>query len=130
MKLLLKVISFPVRLKLFLTFGIISAAISGLAMTAGVLLVLAVRLIASAGTLFTVLFSAAAVIEICCLFFQPEKYTFSDNSPIKILILLGILYAACFLLFLLPTAAEKILALFLSAAAGIWSFAKLILFCR
>lgn len=76
MKLLLKIISFPVRLPLFLIFGLIAAVISGFTMTAGVLLLLAVRLIASAGTLFTVLFSIAAIIEICCLIFQPEKYSF------------------------------------------------------
>lgn len=130
MKLLLKVISFPLRLPLFIALGLISVIVSGFAMTAGVLLVLAVRLIASAGTLFTVLFSVAAVIEICCLVFQPEKYAFSNNTPLKVLILLGFLYAACFLLSLLPTAAEKLLKLLLSAGAGIWRLAKLILFCR
>lgn len=130
MKLLLKIISFPVRLPLFLIFGLIAAVISGFTMTAGVLLLLAVRLIASAGTLFTVLFSIAAIIEICCLIFQPEKYSFSDNSPLKVLLLLGILFAACFILSLLPTVIEKLFGLLLAAAAGIWGFAKLILFCR
>lgn len=73
----------------------------------GVLLLLAVKLIASAGTLFTVLFSIAAIIEICCLIFQPEKYAFSGNTPLNVLMLLGILYAVCFILSLLPTVVEK-----------------------
>lgn len=130
MKLLFKIISFPVRLPLFLIFGLIAAVISGFTMTVGVLLLLAVKLIASAGTLFTVLFSIAAIIEICCLIFQPEKYAFSGNTPLNVLMLLGILYAVCFILSLLPTVVEKAFGLLLAAAAGIWSFARLILFCR
>ncbi len=129
MKLILKILSFPIRLPLFLIFAIISAVLSGFAMTVGVLLLLAVRLMASAGTLITVLFSIVAGIEIFCLVFQAEKYAFSDNSPVKMLILLGIVYAACFILSLLPVVIEKALGLLLSAAAGIWQLAKRILFC-
>ena len=129
MKLILKILSFPIRLPLFLIFAIISAVLSGFTMTVGVLLLLAVRLMASAGTLITVLFSIVAGIEIFSLVFQAEKYAFSDNSPVKMLILLGIVYAACFILSLLPVVIEKALGLLLSAAAGIWQLAKRILFC-
>lgn len=127
MNLIIKILSFPIRLPLFLIFALLSAVMSGFAMTVGVLLLLTVRLIASAGTLFTVLFSIAAVIEIFCLVFQPEKYAFSSNTPVKVLILLGILYAACFVLSLLPAVVETAFGLLLAAAAKMWSLAKLIL---
>lgn len=130
MNLIIKILSFPIRLPLFLIFALLSAVISGFAMTVGVLLLLTVRLIASASTVVTALFSVCVIIELCCQIFQPEKYAFSDNSPIKIIILLVGLYAVCFILSLLPGITEKAFGLLLTVAATIWRFSKLILFCK
>lgn len=127
---LLKILTFPLRLPIFLIFAVVAAVISGFTMTAGVLILLAVRLLSSASTLFTVLFTIAAAIEIGCLIFQPDKYSFTGNTPVKVLILLGGLYAVCFILSLLPNITEKAFGLLLTAAASIWGLAKLILFCR
>ncbi len=127
---LLKILSFPVRLPLFLILALISAAIAGFTMTVGVLVLMAVRLISSASTIITVLFSVCAVIEICCLIFQQEKYSFSGNSPVKIIIMLAALYVVCFIFSLLPGIADKAFGLLLTATAGIWRLAKLILLCK
>lgn len=129
MVIFLKIISFPVRLILFLLIAIISGIVSGLNHTLGLLLIFSASVVSFIGSLVTGTAIIAGVIIAGGIIFFPDKFeSFTDNIPYLIISCVGIT-AVCIPLILMPILAEKLFDVCDTFAEWLWALAKMILFC-
>ncbi|MDE5772177.1 MAG: hypothetical protein K2I06_11225 [Ruminococcus sp.] len=130
MVMLLKILSFPIRLVLFLVLGLVALVVISLTQTLGILLMISANLVSAIGKIFTGGLIVVCLIELYHTVFKPDEFHAEGLTPFKICIFILILAVMFFLTSFLPPAVEKIYEFLLITVAYIWGFAKFILFCK
>lgn len=121
-----KIISFPVRLVLFLAVGLIAGVISLLYCTLGKILLYASAFIAVLATILCVLWLIPSAIFI---FIMVRENDFTLENFWYPVICLAVVFILLFLLRYIPYVVEYINIALAVAAEYVWRFAKMIIKC-
>lgn len=125
----IKVITFPIRLVLFLAIALISGAILLIDKTVCMVLAIASYVVRVIGIILMLPF---AVMSVIMPFINSESYAkIMNDRPIAELVILAVILWLLILFFaFLPKIAEKLYIWLYVGGMWLWNFSKTILFCR
>lgn len=124
----LKIISFPVRLVIFLMLATVSGIIFSVIRTFGIILLSAGSIASALIQLAAGMFSVLVIIDLISLF--TDSGTAAFTSPVKDFILLGISLLISLFGAYMPIILEFIVELTLTISDFLWTGAKKTLFCK
>lgn len=125
----IKIITFPIRLVLFLAIALISGAILLIDKTVCMVLAIASYVVRVIGIILMLPF---AVMSVIMPFINSESYAkIMNDRPIAELVILAVILWLPILFFaFLPKIAEKLYIWLYVGGMWLWNFSKTILFCR
>lgn len=125
----IKIITFPIRLVLFLAIALISGAILLIDKTVCMVLAIASYVVRVIGIILMLPF---AVMSVIMPFINSESYAkIMNDRPIAELVILAVILWLLILFFaFLPKIAEKLYIWLYVGGMWLWNFSKTILFCR
>lgn len=124
----LKIISFPVRLVIFLMLATVSGIIFSVIRTFGIILLSAGSIASTLIQLAAGMFSVLVIIDLISLF--TDSGTAAFTTPVKDFILLGISLLISLFGAYMPIILEFIVGLTLTISDFLWTGAKKTLFCK
>lgn len=124
----LKIISFPVRLPIFILLAIVSGIIFSVIRTFGIILLSAGSIASTLIQLAAGMFSVLVIIDLISFF--TDSGTAAFTSPVKDFILFGISLLISLFGAYMPIILEFILELTLTISDFLWTGAKKTLFCK
>lgn len=124
----LKIISFPVRLVIFILLAIVSGIIFSVIRTFGIILLSAGSIASTLIQLAAGMFSVLVIIDLISLF--TDSGTAAFTTPVKDFILLGISLLISLFGAYMPIILEFIVGLTLTISDFLWTGAKKTLFCK
>lgn len=125
---LLKIISLPIRLPVFIILAVLSGSFFTVVRTFGIVLLSAGSLVSTLIQLAAGIFSVLVIIDLINLFSDTGTSAFS--TPVKDFILLGISLLIGLFGTFLPKILEFTMGLAMTIAVLLWRGAKKVLLCR